>query len=155
MAIGGDGVGETALVLERVAQIEVGRGGARLEVDGRTAGGDRFVKPSKPPENFAEIGMTGRILRPKRGGLSEELGRRLVVAGLMGQHSEHLERVGVARLNREHLPIKGFRFRQTIGPVVEERILKRLLDRHDLNPPLTGFPLFRTCENLQLLAHPL
>jgi hypothetical protein len=71
-----------------------------------------------------------RILRCDGHGLNDEFRARVMVAELVREQSEHVQRIRVVRLYRENLPVCGFRLRRTSRLVVLDRKLKGLLDGH-------------------------
>ena len=56
--------------------------------------------------------------------------RHIIPPHLMREHSQQVQRIGLARLRRPHLPVERLRLRQPPGLVVAEREFKGLLDVH-------------------------
>jgi len=101
-----------------------------LEFERAAKAGDRFVQPACCSIDFAEVGISGGIIRVRRDGLANPVYRELMAAHLLGDDAPQAERLGIVWLHREDLAVNPFGLCQTSGLMMLNRDLERLWDRH-------------------------
>jgi len=129
-AVFGDGLAEPALVPQCVSQIVAGIRVIRLEFKRPPARRDRFVEPAGRAVYFAEIGMSGGIVRVEDEGLANPIHRELVPADLVGDETQKVQSAGMIWLRPQDLAVKRLGFGQPPGLMALKSRLKRLWNRH-------------------------
>ena len=116
-AIMGDRVVDLALLVERDPQIVVRFGEFRRERDRSPVGGNGGIELSAALERDAEIGVQRRVAVIERQSAADQRHRSRVVALLMRQHAEEVQRVAVVGLAVEDLAVEGRRLGKHPGTV--------------------------------------
>ncbi len=115
---------------QRDPQIAVRLRIVRLERNRLAIRGDRLVHPPRGPIRFAEVRVIRATARIPLDRLADQLDRRVIPPGLMRDHAEKMQRVGMFGRDRQDLPIDRFRLRQTPGLMLFNGQLHRLINRH-------------------------
>ena len=100
----------------------------RLQRDCALNCSDRFAELARFAVRFAEIGMSGCILRICRDGPENQVDGEIMPAGLMSDYSEQVQRIRVAGTNGENLAVEWLRFGKASSLVVLEGQIQHLLD---------------------------
>ena len=121
-AVAGDCLARPAELIKRDAEIVMGLGEFGREREGARIGGDGGVELSTAFERDAEIAVKGRIAVVDGDGAADERGRGWVVALLVRQHAEEMERVAVLRVEGDDLAIERRRLIEEPGAVEGGRL---------------------------------
>jgi hypothetical protein len=112
---------------QRIANIVVRRGGLGGEGDGPVEARERFLRPAELLQDVAEIAVGVGVGRVRGDRLGDQLGRLLVLAGLVQRDAEQVERRRVVRVRLEDLPVCRGGPVQPAGFVVPHSGLELLL----------------------------
>lgn len=73
--------------------------------------------------------MRGRMCRMDVDGAAKQLDRFIMVTGLMSDHAQHVQRVELFGLPRQHRTVEALGIRQSLRRVVSERTLQQRAQR--------------------------
>ena len=125
LAITGDGIVIVALVRQYQSQVIVRLGVIRLERKGLLVACPRVAAIARGAIRFTQVAVRVRIGRFGRGGLFVAGDRAAnvidglpITPGLVRDGAEQVERVGVCRVDAQHLSVDRFCFGQASRPVV-------------------------------------
>ena len=116
-----DGFFDPTAIPEHVPQVEVSFRQIRIQFEGSAKAGGRVVESARMAQRFAEIGVSGGVVRPELERALDVLDRRGVVSTLVSGYSQVVHRLHMLGLETEDLPVKRFRFRQPPSLMVLER----------------------------------
>ena len=129
LAVGGRGFLGAPLVAQHVAEHLLRLGAAAVEPQRRLAGGDRLVRPAEPVQRPGAVEVIGGRARVAGDRLLDERQRRLRLAGLQGQHAQHVQAVGVRRLGGQDFPVHPLGLVALPGALQADGAPEQRLDR--------------------------
>ena len=111
----------TRLILQLDRQIVVGLGQVRIQLEGPPAAGRRFRGLLQRAVRQPKVAMVDRHTRFRLDRPGDVLDGGLVVAGLVREHSQQVQGVGMGRLDRKNPAIDRLGGLQSAGLVVLDR----------------------------------
>ena len=124
----GDSLIDPPLLLQHIGQVVVRIGKVRFEPDRSAVAGNRVIEPALRGQGVAEVGVIQRDRGFHRDRLADPLSGQTVMSALVGDHTEQMEAIGVAGLNRENLKVETFGFAQAPGLMALQRGIQRRLN---------------------------
>ncbi len=91
----------------------------------------RIVVAAQRMQRVAEVAVRARVVRVDRQGLRDEVGCRLRMTGLEGQHPEAVQGVDMARRTAQHLAVDGLGLRDAAAVVQGLGLRHQLVQRGD------------------------
>ena len=140
-AVAGDRFVQLPLVLQRIAQVVVCLGIVRLQFQCPAVAGDRFGNPAQGTIRFPQVVMEGSRIPFQPDRPSNVFDGNLVLAHLVSNHAEKMERIGLIRLDCENLPIDLLGSLQPAGLMVLDRNRQCFGNRCHL-PPRQPWPVY-------------
>ena len=133
-AVAGDRFVQLPLVLEGNSQVAVCLGIVRLQFQCPAVAGDRFVKFPLVLQHIAQVVMEGSHIPFQPDRPSNVLDSNVVLAHLVGNHAQQMQRIRMIRLDCENLPIDLLGSLQPTGLMVLDRNRQCFGNRcHDAN----------------------
>jgi hypothetical protein len=118
---------------QRVAQVVVGLRIVGFELERAAISGDGLVEPACRAAGFAEIAMSGGIIRVEDDGLANPLHREVMAADLVSDETQEVQCVGMVRLHRKDLAVDPFGFGQSSCAMMLKSQIQGLWNCHNLN----------------------
>jgi hypothetical protein len=128
-AVAGNGFVQLPLLLQCIAEVAVRLGIVRLQLQCPVVAGQGFGNPAQGAIRFPQVVVKRSRIPVQLDRPSNVLDGHLVLADLVGNHAEKMNRVGLIRLGLQNLPIDPLGSLQPAGLMVPDRNRQRLGNR--------------------------